>query len=577
MGGFGGAIVRGLESVAEKVPSNPEFRAGVDAVVGTYTDHLHSMRANLSTSEGGKALIDLLENQVEPRFQKNLQMHSEAAAQQLRSTNLPKSSVTSPASIKVQAKNEARAAVGGKKDQVFGALIRHIHDNDGPEKAQYAVDALGTYFQEQTQPDAFYGKDKQLLAAGHESSTLVKNLSKNPITRDILFSSSKYQPPTKTEKIVTGITSAALASKSGLAHISQQFNLPLDQSVSSYVKALGSITPGIGSYAKAKAELQMAGVAGTLAHDELTALYQRKYGLAKYLPKGRVGDFVAKNFFIPGMPAIKEFNMVVAGMQGKFRAAELADTLVKGGTTAKRAAVSDAARLGLDWKKIESGGLTQQDIETAMYHHINNTVFFNSPLNRSMYALNSPHGRMISMYHNFALQQSKLIFNNIKRSLVEKHDPVSVVKLATMLGVVAPAVAFGLEELKNLAMGRDWDDPGSKFVQNEEEFYSPENWNTKLEAMSHIMGYGLVVPYIRASGRYKLAEALAGAAGGTGIEFLQDTSHVLSDPENDAAQTQLMRDVLHDVPSVGIGAAMSNIFLPTQTSRGGRSRRVRRR
>ena len=555
MGGFGGMVFRGIEEGAEKLAANKQIQHETMESVARITSKIFSIDAT-ATGKSGAMLKDKLKNQYEPTFQKYLGEYTQKAKQT--------GGQIEPYKIRTQASNQARADVFGDHDQVLAGITHWTRKEHGEEKAKNLVDQMGIYFHDQV-----YQPTGQGSRPGQMTSKLTSNLSQHPLTEDIGFRLSPYKAPGDGERNLQKYMAMTFAFKAGLAHVSTRLNSLMSQSTSSFLKAQRDMFL---NKDMATHELLSTGQIGQEIFDAYAQEYAFKASkIAQYAP-GSVGEFIHKNFIIPGFSQIRKNNIIFAGIQGKYRAFEIGDALVNGSNRARRLAEIDAKYLGMDAKKIYSqGGVLTDDVQKAMYHNVQNTTFLTSARSRVQIATSTPLTRLVTMYHSYGSMQAKFMLETINKELLQKHDPVSVFKLFATMGVIAPAAGNAIYGLEQMWRGKEWDDPAKYFSDREKAFYDATDLFSKLEAYTHLAGLGVLTTYGRGAGRFHLAQSMLGPVGSASSELAEDVVKASPYMAHPTAR-QLVKDIAHDTPSAGIGAILAERALPTEKPQPSRNR-----
>jgi hypothetical protein len=547
MGGFGKAIgtiaFEQGEKLAEKAIQNPAVHDGLIHFVDGFFGHETTF-----TGKSGEWITKQLKTKFEPEFDRQLSIQTKAAQ--------AGGGITPPHEIHAAARNAARQITFGKNDQLLAGAIKAAEQEHGQNKAQTMVDRLGIYFHEKAFP----------TSRGQTSSQLVGNLGRNKATANLPFTPSPYKPPQDLERGVMKVTTAALAYKAGLAHLSTPLNMLITQNISSFGKAMGVLFGH--DYAGTKAALIASDSIGHALAEEYQQAYQFRNGMiAKYAP-GSIGEMLSKNWMVPGLSAIRQRSMIAAAYQGGIVAKEAAHELING--NAKHGAV-DLQWLGIDPNEIlASGGvLSPEHIRQAQYMNVQKTIFANSGLTRARYATAGPFGRMVTVFHNYAAMQGNMIASALKKDIWEKRDPVAAFKTIATLAIVAPNVGNFTYTLEQLARGKEWDDPTGHFLDREKALYGANAFKENIESFSHIAGFGVATSYARAAGKEKLATAMLGAVPNAAIEIGQDIakaspSGVPFVGQKHPSAIPLARDILHDIPSLGIGSILADKLFPTK-------------
>jgi hypothetical protein len=574
MGGFGGLLFKGIEKGgAEAVAHSPAFAAPVVESASKFTnaiaDKVFGMES-IMTGKSGKAITGFLKNHYEPEFDHQLSIHTQAAQ--------AAGGQMAPHEVRTLARNTARANTSGSKDQVLSLYIKAAEKEHGQNKAQAMVDSLGIYFHEKAYP--------QMNAGGGSVSKLVGNLAKKgQPTHGLGFNPSKYEPPSVGENAMQKGATAALAYKAGLAHLSTPLNMLISNNLTSFTKAMGVMFGH--DYAGVKAQLISTNGMGHLLHEEYQQAYRFRNGMiAKYAP-GSIGEFISKNWMVPGLSAVRQRAMIAAAYQGQLVAHEAAHELEHGNP---RNAIADLSWLGIDHNQLKANGykLTPEQLRMAQFQNTQKTIFLDNSLSRSKFASTNTLGRSLMVFHGYASMQGKFIQAAIKKELFEKRDPVAAVKIIAALAVIAPNVGNFTYSLEQLVRGKDWDDPTGHFMDRERALNPfshtksigdfAQMFSDNLEAFSHIAGFGVMTSYARAAGRAKLASAMLGAVPNALIEGIQDAAKMAPEGtpfigQKNPSFKPLARDILHDIPSLGLGGILAEKYLPTAAQERARDQR----
>jgi hypothetical protein len=464
----------------------------------------------------------------------------------------------------------SRNLVFGKNDQILSGSLHLITKEHGSEKAKNISDGLGVFFHEEAKPYGISGVNGTRLVKNLSSDLLTKNvLGKDAAGRAIPWGQSPYKERGAIEKKLTSYGGAAMAYKAGIAHLTTPLNLLLNSSLSSSFKAFNHMFGS--SYEGARTQLQLLGALGEITSMEQDQLYKFEHGLIHKFQPGSFGEFVHNNFQIPFFNAIRIRTLTAAAMQGKYIAEEHAANLMSQDISKVARAKLELKWLGINPRDVESRGgkLIDEEIRNAMYENANQRVFIDSGLHRARFATQSFVGRMVGMYHNYGAHQGNLILRTFQRHYA-KGDAIGMMKDIAILGTVFPAAGAAVKSLESV-----WNGKNPKDVKKElEATFDPKDFWSKVEAFSHTAGFGIMTNYTRSVSRMKLANAMLGPLGNIGVELAQDTYKAGAGlasgkdrgkgPDKVKTWEPLARDVLHDIPSLGIGGIIAAHALPTQ-------------
>jgi hypothetical protein len=541
------------EKAAAKIA--PRLSPGVWEDANKWISKTFSLNSQL-TGESGEALKDYLKKYEAVRD------HHISLEDKVNSA-LPQSQQLAPWQVRGKGQMAARNKMFGPKDELMQGFVGAIAREHGEEKAKNIVDALGVYFH-----------DTAHQQGTGEASRLSSNLkSKNSVVQDIKFRNSPYKPSGELERKISATTTAALAFKAGLAHTTTPLNALIGRSLTSFGKATRDIFGS--NYEGSKAQLLALDAIGQLFNEEHQQIYNFQNGIIHQYAPGSIGKFISDNWMIPGMSAVRMRTGVMLAMQGKYAAQELFERMSSQNIKVAERAKFDLKRLGLDPAKLAAQkGLLPDDIRTAMFNNTNDRMFLNTGLNRSQAATSTTVGRLIGMYHNYGAGQANFIQKELVAA-IQKKDPMSFVKTVAILGTVFPAVGAAVHGLEDLWMGKGIDRAKEDLKEGigvGEAF----SLSSRLDAFAHTAGFGVLNSYTRSIGRNRLAESMLGPSINSSVELVQDAYKAeeglrqgkdVGKGENDVkTYAPLLRDLLHDVPSLGVGAVLSEKLFPTKAT-----------
>src|ERR1700743_2319503 len=333
----------------------------------------------------------------------------------------------------------------GPKDQVMQGFVNAIAKEHGENKAKNLLDALGVYFH-----DSVYQQGTG------EASRLASNLkAKNSLVEDIDFRNSPYRPAGDAERGIHQYTASALAFKAGLAHATTPLNALIGRSLTSFAKASTHLF-GSG-YDAAKPEMVAHNAIGQIFAEEHQQIYDFQNGLIQKYAPGSIGEFISKNWMIPGLSTMRQRTATMLAMQGKYAAQELYERLASPNITTVERAKNDLRRLGLEpTKRLAQKGLLAEDIRNAMFNNTNDRMFLQGGMNRAPAATSTTMGRFIGMFHQYGAAQANFLQKELVAA-IQKKDPVSFVKTVAILGSVFPAVGGAVHGLEDIWMGKGVD------------------------------------------------------------------------------------------------------------------------
>ena len=457
-----------------------------------------------------------------------------------------------PHELQGAAAMHTRNKMFGNKDELLQGFIKDIQNEHSDMKARNIVDALGVYFH-----DSSY-----VAKHGGTESRLAANLNRGNAEagEDMRFKASKYEATSETERNVMQYFTSSLSYKAGLKHVTTPLNMLIGRTASSAIKASGHLF-GQG-YEAARAEMLSLNAVGQIFQEEAEQLHKFNNGVIKDFAPGSFGKFVSDNWMMPGMSFVRRKTATMMAMQGKYAALELADRLKLPDLKAVERAEYDLKRLGIDPNKVKANGfrLDTNDVRNAMFNNVNDRMMLNTRLNRASGASGTTSGRLIGQYHAYTASQANFLQKEMLAA-IQKGDPMLFMKNLAMLGTVFPLVGSGVAALSGIWGGKALNKAYDEF-RDGVGLTEGHRMAGLLTGLSDTAGFGVMEGYYRAAARHKLANQILGAGATTGLQLAEDIgtagAGVYTGADYGKTKYQaktydpLIRDLIHDVPSLGI-------------------------
>jgi hypothetical protein len=543
--GLGGLLAEGLEKGVGKL-------AGTKPAEGFLGDVEHVFSFNSETTgKSGQILRDSVEKHLYPEHDKILAVKTQQAKQ------AGTVGLTNPRQLNSDAMHEAADNVYGSKRENLARIMSAVHQEHGPAKVSQLTDYMGIILHEQ----------KYSPPSGGDVSKTSSLLAKSPLLQDkgIKFGASPYHPMTGTEQAVNRYTTATLAPYVALWHGPQAIlNSSLNAHLSSMVKALGDVySPS--TFENTKQQMIAQNGLGHLMLDEQTQLWNFKKGLISKFAPNSIGEFLHKNFLLPGMSYVRSFNMVYSSAVGKYEAEHAAQAVLAGGK-ARIYGANKLADLGINWKEVvANNGLTPDHTRVAMARMAQMNNFMESSGARSRFTVTSPWGRTLTMFHQYATMEGNLITKRLADSLMNKHDPLMTAQILTSLGLAFPTTGFFINNVIKGMTGRE-DHPIDAFTEQEKNYLEGKDFGDAHLMIGRMGAGGIWYDYTNAATKNKLAEAALGPVVNAGIELGTDSLKAVEAGGPHKAD-QFKRSLLRDIPSYGYGARLAHELYPTQAQR----------
>jgi hypothetical protein len=225
----------------------------------------------------------------------------------------------------------------------------------------------------------------------------------------------------------------------------------------------------------------------------------------------------------------------------------------------------------------QSGKLTQDQLERAVYHGVNRQIFLDTTFARSYNAQKNGMNRAFSMYHGYISMQAKFIGEELATAM--RGDTKSVAgaaKFLTMLGAVFPVAGEALKVAEMAGRGQ-WSQIGSE-LNDDYEGITLQKGDTEKEKLAHFIGtyaeaqaalgsFGIAWGLIMGAHRGSLAMQMEGPIFGNAIKYFGDApgfaEGVTTGFEGDAWKPGA-RDALELMIPLGIGRYLKHEALPTK-------------
>jgi hypothetical protein len=341
-------------------------------------------------------------------------------------------------------------------------------------------------------------------------------------------------------------------------------NSNLNAHLSSNLKALNDIySPS--KFENVKQQLIAQNGLGHLALTEQEQMWNFNKGIISKFAPNSIGEFLHKNFLLPGMSYVRSFNMVHSSLVGKYEAEHAAQAVLAGGK-ARTYGANKLAEFGINWKDVlQNNGLTQDQTRIAMARMVQMNNFVESTGARARFTVTSPWGRTLTMFHQYAIMEGNLITKRLADSLTRKHDPLMTAQILTTIGLVFPTAGFAVNNVIKGMTGRE-NHPVDAFATQEKNYLEGKDFGDALLMIGRMGAGGIWYDYTNAATKNKLAEAALGPVVNAGIELGTDSLKAVEAGGPHKAD-QFKRDLLRDIPSYGYGARLAHELYPTQAQR----------
>lgn len=573
MGGFYNSVARLAGEGAEKIASTfgakaaPEIGEAIES--GVYKKLLQPARSFEDHPYAARIYQDY-HNEYKPRVEK----YKSIGTQQASAFPTGHPNAPSIGDITKQAHKRAALEVFGPNRVRIQSMLKNVEATQGKNRADVLADHFNILFQEEartsgpnrmSQFDADmrggYGK-KQTSAEGIETPTSpYKGKSEEGWERNI------------------GRIRATLAYKAAPIHMANTLlNVATSDGGIALLKTMNQIwNPS--NRAGAEAQLLTSNAISEMwlnPYKEKLAFDASK--IKQYAPGG-VGEFIHKNMFIPGMSNVRYESIMMGAQAGKTMAEEAAAHLAQGN---KKFALPALRELGLDPAKLAAQNyqMLPDDIEKAYYHGANNRVFLDPYDKTPTFWRQSPLWRSMKAFTGYVSSQGAFE----RRTLVRQYkqgDFIGIARNIALKSMVYPLVGSTIYEVDRLASGEDWDDPaghlGSRLeatpagmiydavAGKERSASAAKTALNTLDMIAKLATFGNGAGYLRGASRASLAQHVLPPEANVAIQLGQDAMKATHyDANHKKAADPLMRDILSDIPSLGLGSMASHKLVPTR-------------
>ncbi|HEY1644896.1 MAG TPA: hypothetical protein VGF75_00735 [Candidatus Saccharimonadales bacterium] len=535
----GAPVVRDL--LQDLAPQAKEFLAKATQKAEPY---IRSIGHSLSQTEEGRDVAGLLTSYRQKSDQIFAGLHTKATNDLATKviTKMPESQ-----ELLGQARTAARTATFGSHDAALTFLAHQSHQNNGHIATQNMMDNIALYLHE----------DQKIGTHGHESrfktnalQVIEKNdprykqakelAKKSEISLDSAMdqlgvqhynTSSDYRRPDQIEKSATNFISSRFSPLIALPHLGTIFNTVQSTQTSALIKALGETT-NLKSLAELKQQHIASGITAEGALRAMRAFEDSRNGaIVKHLP-GTLQNVIQKVTSTPGFNYVRDWQMAFTGSATYHSAIDYADKLARDPSNKlARARLEQYGMKPTDFQMIaETGKLTPDQIERAVWNGVNKKIFLDTSMNRSYKSQSNAWTRAFTMYHGYISSQAK--FMRDEASIAFKSgDVAQIAKSIAIMGVLFPAAGEALKMLEMVGRGQ-WSSIHAEAHNDWEELSGQKSESIAgkardfagvyLDAYAHLGAFGVGFELIQGIQRGFLIQQMAGPLLGTGAKYLQD-------------------------------------------------------
>lgn len=484
--------------------SSPEARKEGAEVFNKFA---RTMGAEFQKSKAGQSLWKIVQEDYLPAMDK--------ARTELGKKNILPKGQSGPQKPSWMIDNEAKHVASdmafGKNHELIAAHLaaaaKEVGDTNAPHVKNLA-DNMAMILHDNTVKPEFKGK--KVVAYNKVSEVKYDALHDKQYGKFLtkFFSSDQvYTPRSKNERIVYEFAHTTLAPLAAIGHLGTFANAAFSVPFRDLNKALIDVAT---NYQATKQMLQTSGV---MEEDILNTIKQqvdyRSGTIAKYT-NGTFADYFNRAVHMPGLRGVRNLQTVMFGSAGYHTAIDMAAELAQNPSNAR--ALYELRDMHLDPREIiaQGGKLSEEQIQTAIWHYTNNHVFLHTDVERSFYARQNGFTRQASMFHSFTSAQGRFIFHEMQKAWSLKgSDPMLGVRSIVALLGVFPAMGFAVKQIEQIGRGE-----GTDIETSYDNIRGENGKRAQLEEYlsdySYVGGFGIAGSYIRGASRNTLGNMIAG-------------------------------------------------------------------
>jgi hypothetical protein len=234
--------------------------------------------------------------------------------------------------------------------------------------------------------------------------------------------------------------------------------------------------------------------------------------------------------------------------------------------TGDKLAIRELEEMGLNSKAIiaRGGQLTDEEKIQAVWQFVNNRVFVDKVMDRSLMASSNPWGRMLTMFHGYVSNQQAFMRRELQKML-DAGDYKAIAQFAGTVGVIFPAVAPLIASAEMLGRTASPTAAKKELEAKYTQLVNPKGVGDYLDLISYFGAWGTMHSFMQAAHNDRLALAAVGPIFGSAIRTAQDVINYAI-PTTKSGKRNIRpigKDILQQtVP--GLGNIASNVLLPTR-------------
>lgn len=476
-------------------------------------------------------------------------------------------------SLQNKASTQARMGIFGENNKKIADLVIPLYNSPDPTMYSHADAMLKIFaniFHDTTSTDLHgqgggsFSQTKLDVRRAMELENKVRvaaGMDPMPYDPNKLDVTSVYQHKNIIENFASRRARQFLSPLIVFPHLSTFFNLAWAP-----LTAIGKTMSGW-SDAEVSQIVESAGIYNNLIHSMVDEDLRNSTGFIAKRTAPVYGRIAGALFHNPGFNMLRKAQLHTAGILGYHSAMYWAEEAVRG----DRRAILELKEMGLDVNAIRQRGgqLTLEEKQQAIFQFVNNRVFVDKSLDRSLNATKNPWMRMLTMFHGYVNNQQIFMRREIQKML-DAGDYAGLARFAGTVGLVFPAIAPLIKSLEVLGRTASLKQAGQSAQQDYTTLAHPQSTGQLVHEYADLLSYfgswGMFFHYMDSAKNDRLALQLMGPIAGSVTRTGQDLINYTLNPSPKTGRRNvrpLAKDILQQTVPVG-GNILANRLFPSR-------------
>lgn len=363
-----------------------------------------------------------------------------------------------------------------------------------------------------------------------------------------LSTGATYTPTSDIERGIKGFLVNRMADFAAIPHLSMLGNIS-SAPMQAIVKGITSLGD------KDLQDLKLA--SGILAQSQHAIFDKQLRGANSFIGQklGRdIGTLYYNAFHMPFFDMMRLHQISLGASVGYHSALQWG----KGAVQGNKRAIEELTQMRLPVQDIikRGGELTNEELQTAMFHYANDKFFVDKPEDSSLGANSNVFMRSATMFHRTINSQYYFMRNEMQK-LIKAGDTKSIAQFAGTMLALFPAVAPFIRSAtilgRTASPEKAWDDVKQSYTNLSGAGGFGNFASSYIDMLSYIGGFGIYHSYVQAAYHDRLATAAVGPLFGEGLTLGQDAINALkTNKSGDRNLRPLGRDLATlSIPVVG--------------------------